>query len=134
MVKVLMIILTHNNLKMRKLIAALLLATCLLGCRQGKVRKSVFIIIDGVPADMVERLDLPALQEIASVGAYGRSYVGGTKGEYDESPTISAVGYTDLLTSTWVNKHNVPGNSDLNPIYKYWTIFRIAQEQKKNGN
>ena len=121
------------TLKMRKRVAALLLATCLLGCRQGKARKSVFIIIDGVPADIVERLDLPALQEIASEGAYGRSYVGGTKGEYDESPTISAVGYTDLLTSTWVNKHNVPGNSDLNPNYNYWTIFRIAQEQKKKN-
>ena len=40
-------------------------------------KKAVYIIIDGVPSDMVERLDLPAIQEIASEGAYGRSYVGG---------------------------------------------------------
>ena len=94
-----------------------------------KVRKAVYIIIDGVPADMVERLELPAIQEIASKGAYGRSYVGGTVGRYDQTPTISAVGYTDLLTATWLNKHNVPGNDNLSPNYNYWTIFRIAKEQ-----
>ncbi|MCQ2168423.1 MAG: alkaline phosphatase family protein [Bacteroidales bacterium] len=93
------------------------------------VRKAVYIIIDGVPADMVERLDLPAIQEISSRGAYGRSYVGGTVGRYDETPTISAVGYTDLLTATWLNKHNVPGNDNLDPNYNYWTLFRIAKEQ-----
>ena len=117
---------------MKKLVVLFMMAICLLGCRQAKERKTVYIIIDGVPADMVERLDLPVLKEIASEGAYGRSYVGGTKGDYDESPTISAVGYTDLLTSTWVNKHNVPGNSNLSPNYNYWTLFRIAKEQKKD--
>lgn len=97
-----------------------------------KQRKAVYIIIDGVPADVVERLELPAIQEIASKGAYGRSYVGGTVGRYDQTPTISAVGYTDLLTATWVNKHNVPGNDNLSPNYNYWTIFRIAEEQKRD--
>ena len=99
---------------------------------QAKEKKAVYIIIDGVPADMIERLDLPAIKEIASEGAYSRIYVGGTKGGYDETPTISAVGYTDLLTSTWVNKHNVWGNSNLHPNYNYWTVFRIAKEQKKD--
>lgn len=94
-------------------------------------KKAVYIIIDGVPADMVERLDLPAIREIASEGAYGRSYVGGSFGRYDETPTISAVGYTDLLTSTWLNKHNVPGNDNLSPNYNYPTIFRIAKDQDR---
>ena len=80
---------------------------------------------------MIERLDLPAIREIASEGAYGRSYVGGTVGRYDETPTISAVGYTDLLTSTWLNKHNVPGNDNLSPNYNYPTIFRLAKDQKR---
>ncbi len=102
------------------------------GSIQAKVRKAVYIIIDGVPADMIERLDLPAIQDIASEGTYSRLYVGGTVGDYDETPTISAVGYTDLLTSTWVNKHNVWGNHNISPNYNYWTIFRIAKEQKKN--
>lgn len=113
----------------RVLTCALLLCLALL-C-QAKGKKAVFIIIDGVPADMVERLDLPVLREIAAQGAYARIFVGGTRGDYDETPTISAVGYTDLLTATWVNKHNVWGNHDLHPNYNYWTIFRIAREQKK---
>lgn len=96
-----------------------------------KVRKAVYVIIDGVPADIIERMDLPNIQEIASRGAYGRSYVGGRIGEYDETPTISAVGYTDILTGTWVNKHNVPGNNDLDPNYNYWTLFRIAKAQDR---
>lgn len=100
-------------------------------CLDAKVRKAVYIIIDGVPADVVERLELPAIEEIAAKGAYGRSYVGGTVGRYDQTPTISAVGYTDLLTATWVNKHNVPGNNNLSPNYNYWTIFRIAKEQDR---
>ena len=37
---------------------------------QAKEKKAVYIIIDGVPADMIERLDLPAIKEIASEGAY----------------------------------------------------------------
>ena len=117
---------------MKKVAFLFLAALCLISCNSPKEKKAVYIIIDGVPADMIERLDLPAIKEISSKGAYGRSYVGGTVGRYDETPTISAVGYTDLLTATWYNKHNVPGNSNLNPNYNYWTIFRIAKEQKKD--
>jgi Uncharacterized proteins of the AP superfamily len=115
----------------KRTIAAFVLLLALGLGAGAKERKTVYIILDGVPADIVERLELPAIQEIASKGAYGRSYVGGTIGRYDQTPTISAVGYTDLLTATWVNKHNVPGNSNLSPNYNYWTIFRIAKEQKR---
>lgn len=97
----------------------------------GKTRKVVYVVIDGVPADMIERLDLPNIQEIASHGCYARSYVGGTVGRYDQTPTISAVGYMDILTGTWVNKHNVPGNSNLKPNYNYWTLFEIAKKQDR---
>lgn len=96
-----------------------------------KTRKAVFIIIDGVPADMIERLNTPTINEIASQGAYARAYTGGEVGGYSQTPTISAIGYTNLLTATWLNKHNVGGNSNLKPNYNYWTIFRIAKEQKK---
>lgn len=97
-----------------------------------KTRKAVFIIIDGVPADMIERLNTPAIDEIAARGSFERAYTGGEVGGYSQTPTISAIGYTNLLTATWLNKHNVDGNSNLKPNYNYWTIFRIAKEQKKD--
>lgn len=96
-----------------------------------KTRKAVFVIVDGVPADMIERLNPPAIGDIASKGTYMRAYTGGEIGRYSETPTISAIGYTNLLTATWLNKHNVDGNSGLKPNYNYWTIFRIAKEQEK---
>lgn len=93
--------------------------------------KALFIIVDGVPADMIERLQPPFICDIASRGAYARASTGGEVGGYSQTPTISAIGYTNLLTATWMNKHNVDGNSNLKPNYNYWTIFRIAKEQPK---
>lgn len=95
-------------------------------------RKAVFIIVDGVPADMIERLNTPAIDEIAGRGSFDRAYTGGEVGRYSQTPTISAIGYTNLLTATWMNKHHVDGNSNLKPNYNYWTIFRIAKEQPKD--
>lgn len=97
-----------------------------------KTKKAVYIIVDGIPADQIERLHTPAIFDIASHGAYSRAYTGGEVGAYSETPTISAIGYTNLLTSTWLNKHNVGGNDNLKPNYNYWTIFRIAKEQAKD--
>lgn len=97
-----------------------------------KTKKAVYIIIDGVPADQIERLQPPAIYEIASSGGYSRAITGGEIGAYSETATISAIGYTNLLTATWFNKHNVGGNDNLKPNYNYWTIFRIAKEQEKD--
>ena len=108
-----------------------LLCLLLAGAASAQTRKAVFIIVDGVPADMIERLHTPAIDEIAARGAYARAYTGGEVGGYSQTPTISAIGYTNLLTATWMNKHNVDGNSGLKPNYNYWTIFRIAKEQPK---
>ena len=108
-----------------------LLCLLLAGAASAQTRKAVFIIVDGVPADMIERLHTPAIDEIAARGAYARAYTGGEAGSYSQTPTISAIGYTNLLTATWMNKHNVDGNSNLRPNYNYWTIFRIAKEQPK---
>ncbi|MEO0332353.1 MAG: alkaline phosphatase family protein, partial [Bacteroidota bacterium] len=92
-------------------------------------RKAVFILVDGIPADVVEQVSTPYLDKIAQEGGYTRAYVGGEEGGYSESPTISAVGYNSMLTGTWANKHNVWGNSIKNPNYHYWTIFRFFEEQ-----
>lgn len=91
------------------------------------VRKAVFIIVDGIPADVVERVETPALDAIAAAGGYARAHVGGTLGGPTQTPTISAPGYMSLLTGTWANKHNVWGNSRQSPNYAYWNLFRIVE-------
>lgn len=114
---------------MKRLIA-MLLTLALAGVLAAKEKKTVMIIVDGIPTDVMERLDIPLVNEISSRGAFGHSYVGGETGSYSETPTISAVCYNIMLTGTWVNKHNVYGNSGQKPNYNYWSLFRIAKEQK----
>lgn len=98
---------------------------------QAKNRKAVFIIVDGIPADVIERVHTPNIDEISSAGGYARASMGGKVNDVTQTPTISAVCYNTLLTSTWANKHNVWGNGIEAPNYNYWNIFRIAENQKR---
>lgn len=109
--------------------AAILMSTFSLVNAQQTVKKSLFIIVDGIPPDVIERVPTPKLDEIAAVGGYTRAYMGGEKDGYSETPTISAVGYNSLLTGTWANKHNVWGNGIKDPNYHYWSIFRFMEDQ-----
>ncbi len=113
-------------------IGALLIVLTLNGCNAlaqtpVKTPKAIFIIVDGIPADVLERTDTPHMDDIAGSGGYTRSYVGGEIGGPSESPTVSAVGYNSLITGTWANKHNVYDNDVEDPNYQYWDIFRIAK-------
>jgi predicted AlkP superfamily pyrophosphatase or phosphodiesterase len=89
--------------------------------------KVVFVIVDGIPADVIERVATPHLDAIASAGAYARAQIGGPVGEPGETPTVSAPGYMSLVTGTWADKHNVYENYNLSPNYDYWNIFRVAK-------
>lgn len=94
--------------------------------------KVVFVIADGIPTDVIKKVETPTLDQIAQQGGFAEAHVGGEKDGYSQTPTISAVGYNSLLTGTWVNKHNVWGNygkSIADPNYHYWTIFRFFKEQ-----
>lgn len=99
------------------------------GASAQKIHKALFVIVDGIPADVVEKVNTPHLDAIAKKGGYTHAHVGGEKGGYSETPTISAVGYNSLLTGTWVNKHNVWGNNIVAPNYNYPTIFHLFKDQ-----
>lgn len=116
------------------LFTAMLVSVSLLG--QVRRKKVVYIIADGIPAVVLEKVNTPNLDAIAKQGTYVHAYVGGERGGYSETPTISAVGYNCLLTGVWVNKHNVPDNDIVAPNYNYSTIFRFfktAYPDKKIG-
>jgi len=112
-----------------------LLVSCTLFA-QPKAKKTVYIIVDGISADVIEKLKPKHLYEIAAAGGYAHAIVGGERGGYSETPTISAVGYNSILTGTWFNKHNVEDNNIKAPNYNYKSIFRLLKEhvpQKKIG-
>ncbi len=116
---------------MKKIILSLIiLSIAQLLFAQPKTPKVVFIIADGIPADIIEKNPTPTLKKIAAIGGYTRAHVGGDKDTYTQTPTISAVGYNSLLTGTWVNKHNVWGNDIKDPNYNYWTIFRFFKKEQ----
>lgn len=115
---------------MKRLLGLLFLLMLLASCEQRRERKVMLIIIDGVPADVLESVNTPNIDAIAAEGGYARAYQGGEKGGYSQTPTISAPGYMNMITGVWGNKHNVWGNSVRNPNYNYWNIFRATEELK----
>ena len=117
---------------MLRLLLLPLLAFVAVSCQQqdrtaGLTPKVIFIIVDGIPADVLESVPTPTIDAIARAGGYARAYVGGEAGGASESPTVSAVGYNSLLTGTWANKHNVYTNAIEEPDYGYWDIFRLTK-------
>ncbi|OQP56796.1 nucleotide pyrophosphatase [Niastella vici] len=114
---------------MKKHLAFLLMVNITICGYAQPAQKAVFVIVDGIAADVIEKQPTPFLDAIAKQGGYTKAHVGGERDSYSQTPTISAVGYNCLLTGTWVNKHNVWDNDIKAPNYNYYTIFRFFKEQ-----
>jgi hypothetical protein len=102
---------------------------CALASASAQKKKAIFIIIDGVSKDVIEKVATPNLDAIAQEGGFLSAYQGGERNEYNQTPTISAPGYNNVLTGVWFNKHNVPDNAIKAPNYHYPTIFRLFEDQ-----
>lgn len=112
-----------NNIK--KLIICLFLS---LGLYTQAQKKVAIVLMDGIPADILERAETPNLDKIGALGGRTKAYVGGIKNGYSQSPTVSAVGYNHLFTGVWSNKHNVYDNGIEDPNYRYPSIFRLVKD------
>ena len=60
------------------------------GVEVNKTPKTLFVVVDGIPADVIERVNTPGIDAVAAKGSYQRAYVGGELGMPTESPTVSA--------------------------------------------
>ncbi len=123
-------LLSHKQRSDRFLLVLLVMLLANFANSQVAKKKVVFVIADGIPADIIERVAKPHMDLIIQAGAYKRAYVGGIKGTYNQTPTISAPGYNNLLTGVWANKHNVFNNDIKAPNYHYWSIFRYLKNQQ----
>ncbi|OEK04295.1 alkaline phosphatase family protein [Roseivirga misakiensis] len=113
---------------MKKPLFILLAFSFIFQVAQAQEKKVMLILLDGIPADVIESVETPSLDAIATLGGYTRAYVGGKKGAYSQTPTISAPGYMNMITGVWANKHNVWGNGVKAPNYNYWNVFRIVKQ------
>ncbi|WP_207424380.1 alkaline phosphatase family protein [Desertivirga brevis] len=113
----------------------LLIMAALIGAASfanGQKKKALFVIIDGVSRDVLDSVPTPNLHAIAKEGALLNAYQGGERNEFNQTPTISAPGYNNVLTGVWYHKHNVPDNAIKAPNYHYPTIFRLYKDQYPN--
>ena len=72
---------------------------------QVSTKKAIYIIMDGIPTDIIHKASTPNLDRIENEGVFLNSYVGGERGGYSQPPTISAYGYAALVTGTWALKN-----------------------------
>ncbi|MBN7814442.1 alkaline phosphatase family protein [Algoriphagus pacificus] len=122
------------------LLAASILLVALQSCtsekqqeKELKSKKVLFVIVDGIPYDVIDSVETPNLDKIISEGGIMKATMGGEKDGYSQTPTISAVGYNSVLTGVWANKHNVWGNGIKDPNYNYSTVFRLFKDQFPDG-
>jgi predicted AlkP superfamily pyrophosphatase or phosphodiesterase len=111
----------------------LLWAVGLISFAQTPAKKAIYIIMDGIPTGIIHQASTPNLDRIEKEGVFLESHVGGRRGDYSETPTISANGYAILVTGTWADKNNVWDNSLKSPNYNYPTMFKLYKDAFPDG-
>ena len=113
----------------------LFFAVTLLNCNlvqndeENPTPKALYIIVDGISTDVLQSTPTPSIDAISAKGGFNSATTGGIKNGYSQSPTASAIGYNNVLTGTWANKHNVYNNSITAPNYQYYSLYRLIHEQ-----
>ncbi|NBW70728.1 MAG: hypothetical protein EBR32_04880 [Bacteroidetes bacterium] len=113
----------------------LFFAVTLLNCNlvqnveENPTPKALYIIVDGISTDVLVSTPTPSIDAISTKGGFNSATTGGIKNGYSQSPTASAIGYNNVLTGTWANKHNVYDNSISAPNYQYYSLYRLIHEQ-----
>lgn len=66
---------------MKKIVLLSIVSVIMPSCQPAQKKdypsKTVFIIVDGIPADAAERVSTPNIKNISSTGGYSRAWVGG---------------------------------------------------------
>lgn len=90
---------------------------------QKRRRKVLLVGWDGVRADTARRMTLPALTALADAGRWWTT----TLPDVDVAPTVTAVGWSTILTGVWPDDHGVLGNEEeLNRLHRYPEVLTTA--------
>src|SRR5699024_3128434 len=83
---------------------------------EGRRPKVLLVGWDGVRDDTARRLAPPALTELAEGGRWWST----TLPDVTIAPTVTAVGWSTILTGVWPDEHGVMGNEEeLNRLHRY---------------
>lgn len=79
-------------------------------------RKVLVVGWDGVRDDTLRELAPPSVTELAEAGRWWTT----TLPDVDVAPTVTAVGWSTILTGVWPDRHGVMGNEEeLNRLHRY---------------
>ena len=104
------------------LLSALLLSAAISFAAEPKVKKVLYIGLDGTRFDAIEKADTPNLDALIKDGIYSDTcLILGDR--YQKNDTVSGPGWSTILTGVWADKHGVHDNSFLGSHYKEFPHF-----------
>jgi predicted AlkP superfamily pyrophosphatase or phosphodiesterase len=104
------------------LLAAFLLSSAVSFAAEPKVKKVLYIGLDGTRFDAIEKATTPNLDALMKDGIYSDTcLILGDR--YQKNDTISGPGWSTILTGVWADKHGVHDNSFLGSHYKEFPHF-----------